>query len=116
MNVIPGTIFEFALTYNGGQGNALKWSAGINGGFAQNEVIFVDEVPGAPDYQRQEGNPIGSYLVYEADGAFIDQRCDSAVGNPAELVQRGSSGKSGRLLGAEFLVQLSFEVTALTHR
>ena len=65
--------FEFALTYNGGQGSDLKWSAGVNGGFAQNEVIFLDEVPGAPDYQRQEGNPIGSYLVYEADGAFIDQ-------------------------------------------
>lgn len=65
--------FEFALTYNGGQGNAFKWSAGINGGFAQNEVIFQDEVPGAPDYQRQEGKPIGAYLVYEADGAFIDQ-------------------------------------------
>ncbi|MFK7980459.1 MAG: SusC/RagA family TonB-linked outer membrane protein [Saprospiraceae bacterium] len=65
--------FEFSLTYNGGQGSDLKWSAGVNGGFAQNEVIFLDEVPGAPDYQRQEGNPIGSYIVYEADGAFIDQ-------------------------------------------
>lgn len=64
---------EFALTYNGGQGSDLKWSAGINGGYAQNEVIFQDEVPGAPDYQRQEGKPINSYLVYEADGAFIDQ-------------------------------------------
>lgn len=65
--------FEFALIYNGGQGNDFKWNAGINGGFANNEVIFQDEVPGAPDYQRQEGHPIGSFLVYEADGAFIDQ-------------------------------------------
>ncbi len=65
--------FEFSLVYNGGQGSDLKWSAGVNGGYAQNEVIFLDEVPGAPDYQRQEGNPINAYLVYEADGAFIDQ-------------------------------------------
>ena len=65
--------FEFALTYNGGQGKALKWKAGINGGFAQNKVIFQDEVPGAPDYQLQEGKPIGAFLVYENDGVFIDQ-------------------------------------------
>ncbi len=65
--------FEFALTYNGGQGKALKWKAGINGGFAQNKVIFQDEVPGAPDYQLQEGKPIGAFLVYESDGAFLDQ-------------------------------------------
>lgn len=65
--------FEFALTYNGGQGKDFQWSAGINGGYAQNEVLFQDEVPGAPDYQRQEGKPIGSYLVYESDGVFIDQ-------------------------------------------
>jgi len=65
--------FEYSVTYNGGQGKALKWKAGINGGIARNNVIFLDEVPGAPDYQRQEGHPIGSFLVYEADGAFIDQ-------------------------------------------
>ncbi len=65
--------FEYSLTYNGGQGRDFKWSAGINGGVARNNVIFLDEVPGAPDYQRQEGHPIGSFLVYEADGAFLDQ-------------------------------------------
>jgi len=64
---------EFQLTYNGGQGKDFKWSAGVNGGYAQNEVIFQDEVPGAPDFQRQEGKPIGAFLVYEADGAFLDQ-------------------------------------------
>ena len=66
--------FEFALTYNGGKrGGDLRWSAGINGGYAKNEVIFLDEVPGAPDYQRLEGKPIGSYLVYEYDGVFLNQ-------------------------------------------
>ena len=66
--------FEFALTYNGGgKGSDFVWSAGINGGYAKNEVIFLDEVPGAPDYQRLEGKPIGAYLVYESDGVFLDQ-------------------------------------------
>ena len=65
--------FEYNLVYNGGQGKDLRWKVGINGGTANNEVIFIDEVQGAPDYQRQEGHPIGSFLVYEADGAFLDQ-------------------------------------------
>jgi len=66
--------FEFSLLYNGGQRNSdFRWEVGLNGGYAQNEVIFLDEVPGAPDYQRQEGKPIGAYLVYESDGVFRDQ-------------------------------------------
>ncbi len=67
--------FEFALNYNGGSttGSGLRYTFGVNGGYAQNEVIFMDEVPGAPDYQLQEGKPIGAYLVYESDGAFLDQ-------------------------------------------
>ena len=66
--------FEFSLLYNGGKRNSdLRYEFGINGGFAKNEVVFLDEVPGAPDYQLQEGKPIGAYLVYESDGAFLDQ-------------------------------------------
>ena len=66
--------FEFSLTYNGGGSNSdIRYTVGLNGGYAQNKVIFMDEVPGAPDYQLQEGKPIGSYLVYESDGAFRDQ-------------------------------------------
>ena len=66
--------FEFGLLYNGGRpGSDFRFSAGINGGYAKNEVVFMDEVPGAPDYQLQEGKPIGAWVVYEADGAFLDQ-------------------------------------------
>ncbi|PHN01462.1 SusC/RagA family TonB-linked outer membrane protein [Flavilitoribacter nigricans] len=65
--------YEFALGYNGQAGSGLQFRAGINGGYAQNEVVFMDEIPGAPDYQRQEGKPIGSFLVYQYDGVFLDQ-------------------------------------------
>ena len=65
--------FEFALNYFGGSFDGFKWDVGVNGGYAQNTVEFLDEIPGAPSYQLQEGKPIGSYLVYESDGVFIDQ-------------------------------------------
>ncbi|MEM9887641.1 MAG: TonB-dependent receptor [Bacteroidota bacterium] len=71
---VVNTGFEFGLTYNGGPKNGdFRWTAGINGGYAKNEVVFIDEVPGAPEYQLQEGKPIGAWLVYESDGVFRDQ-------------------------------------------
>ncbi|PCJ98956.1 MAG: SusC/RagA family TonB-linked outer membrane protein [Flavobacteriaceae bacterium] len=65
--------FEFAFNYYGGKPDGLKFDFGINGGYAKNKVVFMDEIPGAPDYQLQEGKSIGGYLVYESDGAFFDQ-------------------------------------------
>ncbi len=64
--------FEFNLGYNGKATNDLTFRAGINGGYAKNKVIFMDEIPGAPSYQLQEGKPIRSYLVYKSDGVFKD--------------------------------------------
>ena len=64
--------FEFNVGYNGKASNKLTFRAGINGGYAHNKVIFMDEVPGAPTYQLQEGKPIGAYLAYKSDGVFKD--------------------------------------------
>ena len=65
--------FEWNLGYNGAASNAFQWRVGVNGGYAKNKVIFMDEIPGAPDYQRMEGKPIGGFLVYQSDGVFRDQ-------------------------------------------
>lgn len=65
--------FEFQVGYNAKATGDFRFRAAVNGGYAKNKVIFMDEIPGAPDYQLQEGKPIGAYLVYESDGAFLDQ-------------------------------------------
>ncbi len=65
--------FEYNLSYNKSVNSDFRYNIGFNGGYAKNEVIFMDEIPGAPEYQRQEGKPIGAFLVYESDGAFLDQ-------------------------------------------
>ena len=64
---------EFNVGYNSDANNDFRFRFGVNGGYAKNKVLFMDEIPGAPDYQRQEGKPIGAYLIYEADGVFRDQ-------------------------------------------
>jgi len=38
----------------------------------------MDEIPGAPSYQLQEGKPINSFLVYKYDGVFRDEAAIAA--------------------------------------
>ncbi|GAB4417586.1 MAG: TonB-dependent receptor [Bacteroidia bacterium] len=65
--------FEFNLGFNSNPNSRVRYRAGINGGYARNKVVFMDEVPGAPEYQFQEGKQIGAYLVYISDGVFLNQ-------------------------------------------
>ncbi len=66
--------FEFSAGYNGKIAGGWIFRAGINGGFAKNKVVIIDENPGAPDYQRRAGQPFGAYLVYKSNGVFRDQQ------------------------------------------
>jgi hypothetical protein len=49
----------------------------VNGGYAKNKVVFYDEPPGAPDWQKATGHSFGSngynFLAYEYDGVFKDE-------------------------------------------
>jgi len=51
----------------------LTYNIGLNGGYAKNKILFWDEAPGAPAWQRSTGSPIGTFLMYEFDGVFKDQ-------------------------------------------
>ena len=64
--------FDGQISYNGQVGK-LRYSVGVNGGYAQNKIIFWDEAPGAPEWQRTTGRPIGAYIAYQYDGVFKDQ-------------------------------------------
>lgn len=71
--IVDNRGFEFNIGYNGKASKDLTFRAGVNGGYAKNKVIFFDEVPGIKDYQKQEGKPIDSYLVYKSAGVFRDK-------------------------------------------
>jgi TonB-dependent starch-binding outer membrane protein SusC len=67
--------FEFTLNYNGKASRDLQFRVGLNGGYAQNKVVFMDEVKSdkTPSYQYMEGKPLNSYLVFKSAGVFKDQ-------------------------------------------
>ena len=64
--------FDFSIDYRNAMGN-LSYEIGINGGYAKNEILFWDESPGAPPYQRSTGAPINARTYYRAIGIFQDQ-------------------------------------------
>jgi len=64
--------FEASIGYHGEAGE-FKYDISVNGSYSKNKIIFWDETPGIPDYQRSTGRPMGSALYYEAIGIFKDQ-------------------------------------------
>lgn len=64
--------FEFKLSYNDKAGE-LNYGLSINGGYSKNKIIFWDETPGAPEWQRSTHMPTGTELVYRYAGVFKDQ-------------------------------------------
>lgn len=64
--------FEFNLGYRNTYKD-FKYNFSVNGGYAQNKIIFWDKAPGAPEWQRSTGMPMNTYVVYKYDGVFKDQ-------------------------------------------
>jgi TonB-linked SusC/RagA family outer membrane protein len=67
--------FEAVLGYRSSIGE-VKYDISVNGSYSKNKIVYWDETPGIPDYQRSTGRPMGSSLYYEAIGIFKD---DAAV-------------------------------------
>jgi TonB-linked SusC/RagA family outer membrane protein len=69
--------WEFTVGYNDQVGSDFRYSVSVNGGYAKNEVINLPETPGLKPYQFSKGHTFGTngpaFLVYQADGVFVDQ-------------------------------------------
>ena len=69
--------WEFKVGYNGQAGD-FTYSVSVNGGYAKNKVVFWDEPPSGPEWQRSTGHSIGSngyaFLALQYDGVFKDQK------------------------------------------
>nr|WP_293836660.1 TonB-dependent receptor [uncultured Arsenicibacter sp.] len=64
--------FDFNIGYRA-QAGGVKYSVSVNGGYAKNKVLFWDEAPGAPEWQRTTGRPMYTFQAYIYDGVFKDQ-------------------------------------------
>ena len=64
--------WEFNIGYRSQIGD-FKYNISVNGGYAKNKVLFWDEAPGAPEWQRTTGRPMFTFQSYLYDGVFKDQ-------------------------------------------
>ncbi|MEN6455902.1 MAG: TonB-dependent receptor [Prolixibacteraceae bacterium] len=64
---------EILLTHNRKLGD---FSYGVRGNisFTSNKIIYMDESPLVPAYQRKEEHPIDSWLLFKTDGIFNTQK------------------------------------------
>jgi len=65
--------------------------------YNKSNVIFMDDAPGIPEYQKQVGKPIGSQLLYQAIGIFRTTadltKYPALTGNmPGDLIYSDASG------------------------
>ncbi len=64
--------FDFELAWSD-KFNDFSYRIGLNGGYANNKVLFFDEAPNIPDYQQNTGHPMNSGIYYDAIGIFHNQ-------------------------------------------
>lgn len=65
--------FEALARYSNQTRNGLNYSISVNASYQHNKIKFWDEAPGAPEWQKSTGHPMGSELYYKALGIFHNQ-------------------------------------------
>ncbi|MBD9167854.1 MAG: TonB-dependent receptor [Parabacteroides johnsonii] len=64
--------FESLISWQDRVGK-VDYNASINMTYAKNKILFWDEVPGVPEYQRSTDHLANTELYYVYDGVFKDQ-------------------------------------------
>ena len=64
---------EILLKHHNRLSRNLSYDITGNFTFVKNKVLFKDEASNIPDYQKQAGHSIDSYLLYKTDGIFETQ-------------------------------------------
>ncbi|TPV35566.1 TonB-dependent receptor [Paucihalobacter ruber] len=63
--------------------NDFSYNFGGQFTFAESRIIFIDEPPNVPDWQRRTGRPVDFILIYEANGIYNNQEeIDNSVSFP----------------------------------
>ena len=65
--------YDGSITWRQQLAGDVSYEVTFNGGYAQNRILFWDETPGAPPWQRSTGYRMNTGLYYKAIGVFKDQ-------------------------------------------
>jgi TonB-dependent starch-binding outer membrane protein SusC len=65
--------FDGSISWRQQVNSDLLFDISLNGGYANNEIQYWDEPPGAPEWQRSTGMPMNTGLFYNVIGVFQDE-------------------------------------------
>src|SRR6266550_6851515 len=78
IGVVANQGYDGSITWQQQVASDVSFQVSLNGGYAQNKILFWDEPPGAPPWQRSTGYQMSTGLYYKAIGVFRDS---AAVAN-----------------------------------
>lgn len=64
---------ESLISWSDRLGRDLQYDLSFNMTYTRNKILFWDETPGIPDYQKSTGMPVYAELYYVAEGIFHTQ-------------------------------------------
>src|SRR5438132_4073934 len=72
IGVVANRGWDGSVTWRQQLASDASFEVTFNGGYAQNKILFWDESPGAPPWQRSTGYRMNTGLYYKAIGVFKD--------------------------------------------
>jgi TonB-linked SusC/RagA family outer membrane protein len=65
--------YELELSHHRNINDNLSYNVGVNFTHAKNKVVYMDEAANTPEWQRTEGHPMDSWLLYRSEGIYRTQ-------------------------------------------
>ena len=65
--------YELAISHQHSINKNFSYSIGFNFTHAKNEVVYMDEADNIDDWQKIQGHPMDSWLIYKSDGIYKTQ-------------------------------------------
>jgi len=109
--------FELQIGYNNKIGD-FSYRVSVNGANSKNKIIFWDETPGVPDYQKSTGLPVNAQMYYQAIGIFKDQAAVDAYphwagARPGDIIFQDVN-KDGKIDGLDLVRNKKTEIPTFT--
>ncbi|MCO4293982.1 TonB-dependent receptor [Solitalea sp. MAHUQ-68] len=74
---------ELEVSHQRSVNESFSYNIGANFTYTKNEVAFMDEAANVPEWQKRQGFPIDSWLVYKSEGIYRTQEeIDNSVHLP----------------------------------
>ena len=78
--------YEISITHQQNINQNFSYNIGFNFTHAKNEVVYMDEAANIADWQKIQGHPMDSWLIYKSDGIYQTQaEVDASVHLPGAM-------------------------------